>query len=369
MAFCNRFHWQVLLMLIASLSVCEIGALAADGEPQPPETKRRETAMQKKPQQKSRAPVTLKKINANCADLPRGMTSFGATVVGDQMFVIGGKSGRAHSYATSYQNRDVLRLSLTDGKWESISDNLGLQGLAVVSHRGKVYRIGGLEARNSEDQEHDLHSTAEVLQFTPDDQSWKTMPRLPVGRSSFDACVEGDKIYVAGGWTMAGEADSVWAQDMLVLDLSQPNPKWQSITTPFRTRALAVRAHRGKIIVVGGITKDAGPTGEVHLFDPASQQWSTGPEVPTTGGMRAFGCSAVSLAKHFFISTYDGDILRLSDDWGNWQQVGKLETGRFFHQMLPVSQSRFALVGGSHMQHGSNQEIEVFEITDSTAKH
>lgn len=313
---------------------------------------------------KLEAPVTLKKIDTELEDFPVGLTSFGATVSSDQVFVIGGKSGRAHSYAKSYQNRDVYCLSLVkgEGQWKTVGDNLGLQGLAIVSHGGKVYRIGGLEARNAEDEEHDLHSIADVMQFDPANGSWNQMPSLPNGRSSFDACVVDDKIYVVGGWQMDGENDSVWAHDMLIFDLSKPDAQWQSIAAPFRTRALAVRSHGGKIIAVGGIDEDGGPTAAVHFFDIASQQWSPGPEVPTGGDMKAFGCSAVSLGEHFLISTYDGEVFRLSDDRKSWQQAHQLETGRFFHHMLPVGESQFAMVGGSHMEHGSQQEIEVFQI-------
>jgi len=85
--------------------------------------------------------------------------------------------------------------------------------------------------------------------------------------------------------------------------------------------------------------------------------------------MRAFGCSAVSLGGNLLVSTYGGGIFLLIDDEKGedskaWMKVHQLETGRFFHQMLPVDELKFALVGGSHMEHDSHLEIEVFEIVN-----
>jgi hypothetical protein len=310
------------------------------------------------------ASYRLKPVEAGLAQFPRGMTSFGATVLGDCIYVIGGKSGRAHSYAKSYQNRDVFCLDVTKAgaDWQLVSDNLGLQGLAIVSHGGKVYRIGGLEAKNKEGEEHDLHSVADFVEFDPQSKTWRELPALPAGRSSHDACVIGDRIYVAGGWAMDGEQDTVWATDMLTYDLAAPQAKWVSIETPFMTRALAVEALGDKLFAIGGMKQAGGPTNEVHVYDTKSGEWSTGPEVPTEGELRSFGCAALSQAGHLVVSTYDGGVFRLSDDLKSWDKIHDLENGRFFHHMVPVNKSQFALIGGSHMENGSHYDVEVYEI-------
>lgn len=308
--------------------------------------------------------VIIEKVKTNFEQFPKGMTSFGAAVSEGQVFVMGGKSGRAHSYARSYQNRDVFCLNLSKGgsNWQTVGETLGLQGLAVVSHQNMLYRVGGLEARNQEGEDHDLHSVADVLQFDPNKQTWQKMPSLPEGRSSFDACVAGDKLYVVGGWQMRGDMSSQWAEDVLVLDLNEPESGWNRIDAPFRTRALAVREYMGQLVVVGGIDEEGGPSEAVNILDLKTNKWMAGPDVPVEGRMRAFGCSAVVLGDHFLVSTYDGEIFRLIEDGKGWEKVHQLENGRFFHQMIPVSESRFALIGGSHMSHGSQLEVEVFEL-------
>lgn len=310
-------------------------------------------------------PVQLQRVDSQLADFPKGMTSFGATVADGQVFVIGGKSGKAHQYAKSYQNRDVLCLSVDGNQddWETVGENLGLQGLAIVSHGGKVYRIGGLEARNKEDEEQDLHSVADFVAFDLATRSWKQMPSLPEGRSSIDACVVGDQVYVVGGWSM-GDGEPKWSTTMLKFDLSKPEGQWEQVEAPFQTRAMAVRHHGNKLFAIGGLQQRGGPTNQVHVFDLATAKWSEGPVVPASGPMKAFGCSAVSTQGHLLTSTYDGGIYVLGSDEKDWVKTYELETGRFFHQMLPIAKNRFALVGGSHMESGSHFEVEVFEVTD-----
>lgn len=315
--------------------------------------------------------VVIEKMETSFAQFPRGMTSFGAAVVGNQVFVAGGKSGKAHRYARSYQNREIFSLNFDkQDPWQVAGETLGLQGLAMVAYGNEMIRIGGLEVRNEEGEEQALRSIADVKSFDPQTQKWKTLPSLPQGRSSIDACLHDNKIYVVGGWTMAIGEDSQWASDMLVLDLAQDDPQWNSIPVPFQTRALAVRASGNRLYAIGGIDQSDGPTDRVHVFDVENESWSDGPPVPCEGGMKAFGCSAVVVAGTLLVSTYDGGIYGLdgqpktdlSASTLTWEKLYQLQTGRFFHQMVPVGDSQFAIVGGSHMEHGSRNEVEVFSV-------
>ena len=337
------------LFLLLSLAIVNVARAQTDVEDPP----------------SSQATIELKEVETELADFPKGMTSFGATVIGDKVFVIGGKSGKAHAYAKSYQNRDVFALAIdgSNNQWQSLGENLGLQGLAIVSYDNKIYRIGGLEARNKEDEDDDLHSVADFKEFDPATKTWTDLPSLPAGRSSIDACVVGSDVYVVGGWTM-GDEDTVWATNMLKFDLSNPSGQWEKIDVPFKTRALAVEAFDKQLVVVGGLKAKGGTTDEVHFYDLKTKQWSVGPAVPA-GKLKAFGCSTAVVDGHLLVSTYDGGIYQLTKDKGSWVKIHQLDDGRFFHQMLPIAKNRFALVGGSHMETGSHLEIEVFEVVSA----
>ena len=135
------------------------------------------------------------------AALPRGITSFGAAVINDWLYVYGGHFGRPHHYSNTSQSNELSRLNLRkSARWEVIAKGPRLQGLAMVAHNGKLYRIGGFTAYNQEDEDRNLHSVADFVRFDPQTKQWESLPPLPEPRSSHDAVVIRDKLYVVGGW-------------------------------------------------------------------------------------------------------------------------------------------------------------------------
>src|SRR5690606_35943585 len=101
-------------------------------------------------------------------------------------------------------------------------------------------------------------------------------------RSSHDAAVVGDTIYVVGGWAMAGDEEHHWHDSAWMMDLSQPKLEWKPLpTTPFHRRALAAAAHNDKLYVIGGMQEEGGPTTRVAIYDPATGTWSEGPSLVT----------------------------------------------------------------------------------------
>ena len=137
--------------------------------------------------------------------LPRGVTSFGAAVAGDWLYVYGGHLGGAHAYSADAQSGEFSRLNLAQPtEWEPLPGGPKRTGLAMVSHGGKLYRIGGFSALNSEGEDDNLVSQADVARFDPQSMQWETLPALPAGRSSLDAAVIGEAIYVVGGWNLQG---------------------------------------------------------------------------------------------------------------------------------------------------------------------
>jgi N-acetylneuraminic acid mutarotase len=294
--------------------------------------------------------------------LPQRVTSFGAAVVGEHLYVYGGHTGRAHAYYKEAQANTLRRLSLKNPKaWESLGHGPRLQGLAMVANRGKLYRIGGFTAKNSEGDEHDLWSQAEVTVYDPTTKKWQELSPLPEPRSSFDAAVHEDKIYVIGGWQMRGDEESQWHTTAHVLDLTSEAPQWQPLPKPpFERRALAVAAHAGKVFAIGGMQHKGGPTTRVDVFDPASGKWSQGPSLQGEG-MEGFGASAFATGRKLYVSTLNGKLQRLDEDGKSWQVIRQLERARFFHRMLPFADGKLLSVGGANMQSGKFGEIDVID--------
>ena len=300
-------------------------------------------------------------------DLPLAITSFGAARLADSLYVYGGHHGQAHHYSRLGQSGDLLRLSLgVPSAWETVSNGPRLQGLALVAHQQNLYRIGGFTARNEEDQEQDLWSLADCARFDPAEGQWQDLPAMPSPRSSFDAVVAGDALYVVGGWSMQGNREADWLETACMLDLARTPLEWKQLATPpFQRRALAVGALGEKIYAIGGMLPDGKVTRRTAVYDPIEDSWSEGPELPGEE-MDGFGTACCTLAGHLYVSTASGSVLRLSDHADSWRPAGKLANGRFFHQMLPVDDHHVAIIGGANMQQGRFMGVEMLRI-DPTA--
>lgn len=289
--------------------------------------------------------------------LPQGITSFGAAVDGDWLYVYGGHLGGAHSYSIEEQSNEFRRLNLAQPtEWETLPGGPKLTGLTLVAHGGMLYRIGGFSALNRQGEDDKLMSQSDVARFDPETKQWEPRPSLPAGRSSLDAAVVGDTLYVVGGWNLQPDAEGVWHDTALKLDLASTTPEWQPIANPpFHRRALTAAAWNDKLYVLGGMQADGGPTTKVAIFDPATGEWSDGPSI-LGAAMDGFGASAFATDDRLVVTTMSGSIQELSVE-GQWQYAGQVAKPRFFHRMLPWH-NELVLVGGADMAVGKHLELE-----------
>jgi N-acetylneuraminic acid mutarotase len=314
--------------------------------------------------------VTIGEEAVRLPDLTIGVTSHGAAVIGDYLYLYGGHMGGAHHYSTESQSDKLQRLNIRqpDG-WSAIATGPRLQGLALVAHGNMLYRIGGFTAQNPPGEENDLQSISDVAQFDPTTKKWNEMPALPEPRSSMDAVVVGDRIYVAGGWSL-GKGPPKWHETAWYLDLAAkpgengPAKKrsgWQPIANPpFQRRAASLGHLDGKVYVIGGIEADGQTTTETDIYDPATDTWQPGPKL-NGKGMEGFGTSAFELNGQLFVTSYSGKLQRLAAT--GWENVGELNQDRFFHRMVPWHDS-LLVVGGASMEDGKRLTIEVLTPTD-----
>ena len=302
------------------------------------------------------------------AELPKGTTSFGAAVAGDWVYVYGGNCGAAHRYSTASQSNAFLRLSLKDQtQWEKLPSGPKLQGLAMVAHGGKLYRVGGFTARNEEGEPQDLWSTDEFARYDPAKGKWESLAPLPEPRSSHDAVVLGDQLYVVGGWMLQGESKRKWHKTAYVADLSQNKPTWKKLPSPpFQRRALTLGICDGKVYVIGGMQVQGGPTTKVAVFDPAEQSWSEGPSIHGSP-MDGFGASAFILGKDLYVTTSSGKLQRLAPGSDKWEIVQTFRPGRFFHRMLPIDDRHLVLIGGTSRGRGRLKELQVLTVSPQRA--
>lgn len=311
-------------------------------------------------------PSTFESAKHKLPELPQGITSFGGAIVGDTFYAYGGNYGSAHEYTNEEQSRDLWALNLADGaKWKKVSTGPRLQGLAMVAHNGLLYRIGGFTAMNGAGEEQDLQSQDSVAQFNPKTRAWTELPPLPEPRSSHDAAVLGHTLYVTGGWNMPGAGkDRVWHRTAWALDLSREDAQWKTIAAPpFQRRAVALAAWKGKLLCIGGMKMQGGPTTVANVYDPATDSWSEAPSLLGTS-LDGFGSSAFACNGDLFVSTISGSLQRLSADGKTWNFVGQLDHPRFFHRMVPWKDSTLVFVGGGNMMTGKVTEVDLIPVRD-----
>lgn len=294
-------------------------------------------------------------------DIPQTVTSLGGAVLNGDLYIYGGNMAGAHSYANGEQGKTLWKLPLKGGEWTKVIDGPGLQGLALVPHDGKLYRIGGFTAKNEKGADKDLWSQADVAVFDPAKQEWQVFPPLPEPRSSHDAAVLGNTVYVVGGWQLQGQDESAWHHTAWSVDLTSSQPEWKALPNlPTARRALALAAHNGKLYAIGGML-EGGPTTTVAIYDPKTRQWSDGPSL-LGEGMNGFGASAFATGGQLYVSTHHGDLQRLKADGSEWESIAKLPTERFFHRMLPIDEDHLVIVGGASMKSGKFKEVEVIHV-------
>lgn len=301
--------------------------------------------------------------------LPEPVASFGAVVLDGWLYVYGGHTGEEHEHSAANLSQHFRRIQLEGGKeWQELPMQTPVQGFPLVAHDGKVYRVGGLNIRNATtNDEEDLHSTAEFAEFDPATKQWKALASLPAARSSHNAAVIGDKLYVVGGWRLAGKSPGTWEPDALVYDFTKPTAGWQRLPAPeFKRRALGAGVWDGKLVALGGMDEKNKVSMNVDIFDPQTGKWSQGPKLPGAG-MAGFGVSAWNLNGDLYECGMRGTLYRLNREGTAWEEAGRVETPRFFHQLVPAPNGGLMVVGGAS-EEGHLASIERVELTSGAAK-
>lgn len=312
---------------------------------------------------------TLEKRTSFLPPLSEPVASFGGAVAGEYLYVDSGHTGKEHAHSKENLSPKFQRIRLAeDAQWESLPAAQPLQGFPLVAHGGKLYRVGGLNAKNAPEEDEDLHSVATFACYDPAEQAWTELAPLPMPRSSHDAVVIGDRIYVVGGWQLEGDRDGAWQEEVLAFDLTRPDSTWQIVTkTPFRRRALAAAHLEGKLLVLGGMTEDREITCAANVFDPATGEWSKLPEFPgEEDSMDGFGISAWNHGGKVYASSFGGTVYALAVASQGWEKVTELETPRFFHRILPgpnlSETNRSLLVVAGASAEGHLGDIELIEL-------
>jgi N-acetylneuraminic acid mutarotase len=249
------------------------------------------------------------------------------------------------SPANELMNR-LLRLDLSKpDTWKNVADAPHRAGFKLTAYRDKIYRVGGWEApKSGGGWERELYSVTDFSRFDPQRSAWQKLTSLPRGRSSHNAVILGDQLFVVGGWEMRGQREHEYFETVSACDLSHDTPQWSEITRqPFRRRSVGAAAFNGKLYVIGGMGSDRETTTAVEIYDPKTRQWNDGPDVPGKS-VDCFDISAIGTEKGLFACTRSGVLYRLAPK--TWEQIGKLNHTPLSRRLLATADGRLVLVSG-----------------------
>lgn len=242
------------------------------------------------------------------ANLPAGRAKFGAAVAAGKVYAVGG-------YDTL---RSVDVYDTAANTWAAGPALLsGTDNVAVMEAGGRIHAIGG-EAR-----------TAHQL-LDPALGTWAAAPSSPAIRFASAAAVLGGRLHLVGGWNYSNTASNSVATH----DVYDPVTGTWSSAAPLATRrnAAAAAVLDGKLYVIGGRAPgiratDQSSLASVEVYDPATDTWRAGPDLPAARS----GAAAVVVGGRLYLlggeSTSGGvrdTVHRLDPATGTWAELPRM---------------------------------------------
>ncbi len=212
--------------------------------------------------------------------MPQPNAAFGMGIIGQQLYVVGGRNGQINSKCYS--------LSLSSGMWSSVPDlpyALSHMGFTVVN--GNFYLIAGLG---------NFGPTNIVLSYSPGSTSWRQMTNYPFSDSDIAAVTVGESIYCFGGFTN------------FVQIFNPTTNSWsQKGSIPTLRKAPQAVMVNNIIYIMGGVSSSDGQIlSLVQSYDPSNGEWQTKAPMPSP---TAYGTASVSNGMIYYFGGSNGTML------------------------------------------------------------
>lgn len=199
-----------------------------------------------------------------------------------------------------------------------------VHGAPLVAHSGRLYLIGGFRGTGSSTVDIDTMWVYDIASNT-----WAPGPAMPTARGNLNAVVLGNQIHVVGGTGVSANFGPVASfVEHEIFDI--PSGGWITGTPMLNGRELGgLAAVGGKLYAVAG--RAAGLTvSRTDIYDPATQQWTQGAEVPTR---RAGGATVAFQGEVYLIG---GELLPEGSFFGPGEAVAPNTPGADVYELVEV---------------------------------
>ena len=258
------------------------------------------------------------------ADMPRGLGHITASVVAvnGRILVIGGSingggGGRSSDYALLYDpqlNLWVQLPSLPSGRKTPIADMIGREIYVTTGAGGTMDQtwVGTLA------------------------EHWESAKALPVGLAEVSGGIIGNQLYLVGGGNPA----------TLAYDLSDNS--WSSAVAlaerPYLGDHHAAEVFNNELYLFSGL---GGAAGKVQIYDPATNSWSEGEDMPFAAGSSSSALidGTIYIAGGIVSSTTTSQLARYNPQSDSWAELAPMPYGRN-HAAAATDGQKLYLFGG-----------------------
>jgi len=228
------------------------------------------------------------------------------------------------------------------------------QGLAVINYDNQIYAIGGENAQGISNV---------VERFNPQANTWIDLAPKPTMVTEINAAAIGGLIYVPGGKLVSG-----LPTDITEIYDPQSNEWSTGISLPKPLSAYALTVFEGRIYIFGGwdgkqVVNDA------YVFDYHNNTWTNLPPMPTA---RSFAGAVVVGGKIYVIGGWDGqeglttnEVYQpdFSGQGSQWLQAPPLPSGRYGMGVTNLANIIF-IIGGTKSDNNLTTIALIPEETD-----
>ncbi|MCM8783438.1 MAG: hypothetical protein NC818_01470 [Candidatus Omnitrophica bacterium] len=276
------------------------------------------------------------------APIPSWRYEFGATVLNNEIYVIGGLS-----IPTVYNVlRKVEVYNVDNDTWrEVVPFPVIIHHPAVASLNGKIYVLGGNGLR--------ISAYSYVFEYNPKEYIWRRKRDMPTKRGAAGVAVHDNLIYVMGGAVPHG-----WKKKKVRKEFEAYNPhtdKWEILPPlPTPREHLASTTAGGLIFALGGyITSMFEPLDINEAYNPMTGKWEKRAPLP----LPLCGFPAVGIDDSIFIfggeqgwaisgHTYEYKILQ-----DRWYRRKDMPLGRYAAVAVSLN-NRIHVIGGKSLMFG-----------------
>jgi N-acetylneuraminic acid mutarotase len=291
---------------------------------------------------------------SNGTSMPTSRSEITATIIGDNIYVIGGldKSGNVLDTVEVY--------NIKNDSWNTVAPlPQPLHHTTASNFDGKIYLIGGFPTPIASN----WMPSNKLFIYDPVEDKWSEGKSMPTARGSTAANFINGTLYVTGGYGLSKVLDVNEAYNPLLNEWTSKS----SMPTPRHHAGSAVVDD--KVFVIGGRILDLAPSVNINInerYDPKEDKWIMLEPMPSNRS----GIGATSINNTTTIYIFGGE--NLSKTFNNnekydvksnkWESQEPLPTARHGLAVVSVNDKIYVIGGGPQPRLSVSNVNEIFNI-------